>query len=313
MAKCEICRSDLVHVGTDWAVAGRECPRCGQFQIDTTSGNIRADQEWFSDAEVEKMVRLSGWVREQNRAGVVPTLTGEIVNRVIARSRPDLPSRSMILLKIMVLEMGGATKDFVYDLITQNPEILGSSYSQTPEEVRLLLRILESERYVFAFSQVEFRVGVPGILAIDKIATAGSDWIQGFVAMSFDKRMDDAWTNGFEPAIKDAGYQARRIDKKDYIGVITDEIISEIRRSRFVVVDYTEQANGVYFEAGFALGLGLTVIPTCRKDQIDKLHFDIRHLNTLLWDTPEELAAGLSKRIVAVIGAGPEVRRKAAP
>ena len=33
--------------------------------------------------------------------------------------------------------------------------------------------------------------------------------------------------------------------------------MAEIRRSRFVVADYTGQVNGVYFEAGFALGLGL--------------------------------------------------------
>ena len=82
--------------------------------------------------------------------------------------------------------------------------------------------------------------------------------------------------------------------------------MAEIRRSRFVVADYTGQVNGVYFEAGFALGLGLTVIPTCRADEVPKLHFDIKHLNTLLWSTPAELAEGLNKRIRAVIGAGPE-------
>jgi hypothetical protein len=73
------------------------------------------------------------------------------------------------------------------------------------------------------------------------------------------------------------------------------------------VVDYTDQVNGVYFEAGFAIGLGLTVLPTCQADQIDKLHFDIRHLNTLPWTSPTELATSLSKRIVAVVGSGPFV------
>src|SRR6266436_6864511 len=63
---------------------------------------------------------------------------------------------------------------------------------------------------------------------------------------------------------------------------------------RFVVADYTGQANGVYFEAGFALGLGLTVIPTCRADEVPKLHFDIRHLNTLAWTKPADLALKLS-------------------
>ncbi len=85
------------------------------------------------------------------------------------------------------------------------------------------------------------------------------------------------------------------------------------RRSKFVVADYTNQANGVYFEAGFALGLGLCVIPTCHQDQIGTLHFDIRHLNTLLWQTPEELAAKLQSRIRAVIGTGPDLVREQPP
>jgi hypothetical protein len=314
MAKCEICRSDLVRIDSDWAVAGRECPRCGQFQIDTVSGNLRADQEWFSEAEAEKMVRLSGWVREQNRAGIVATLTEDIVNRVIARPRPKLRSRSMIVLEILVLEREGATSDspFIVEQTIREPMILGCSYSASFKEVRTLLQILQSSGFVTDVGKMGFRVTVGGILAIEEIKSAGGSSTQGFVAMWFGPKMNDAWINGFEPAIWNAGYRPRRIDKKEYIGGIADEIISEIRRSRFVVVDYTEQANGVYFEAGFALGLALQVIPTCRKDQIAKLHFDIRHLNTLSWETPQELAAGLSTRIVAVIGAGPEIRPKAA-
>ena len=124
--------------------------------------------------------------------------------------------------------------------------------------------------------------------------------------MWFDDSMSDAWLSGFEPGIHAAGYQPRRIDEKDYVGGISDEIISEIRRSRFVVADYTGHRGGVYFEAGFALGLGLTVIPTCREDEIGKLHFDIKHLNTLPWKTATGLAQTLSKRIRAVVGAGPE-------
>jgi len=123
--------------------------------------------------------------------------------------------------------------------------------------------------------------------------------------MSFDGSLRDAWTSGFDPAIRIAGFTPFRIDSKDYVGGISDEIIAEIRRSRFAVVDYTGQKNGVYFEAGFALGLGITVIPTCRADEVSSLHFDIKHLNTLLWADPSELVIGLSKRIMAVVGTGP--------
>jgi nucleoside 2-deoxyribosyltransferase len=98
-----------------------------------------------------------------------------------------------------------------------------------------------------------------------------------------------------------------RIDAADYAGGVMDQIIAEIRRSRLVIADCTQQRNGVYFEAGFAVGLGLTLIPTCRSDDMKNRHFDIQHLNTLEWKTPEELVGLLSKRIVAIVGPGPDL------
>ena len=39
--------------------------------------------------------------------------------------------------------------------------------------------------------------------------------------------------------------------------------------------------GGVYFEAGFALGLGKTVFLTCREDRTKAVHFDIDHLTAM--------------------------------
>ena len=50
----------------------------------------------------------------------------------------------------------------------------------------------------------------------------------------------------------------------------------------------------------------MKVVPTCREDEISKLHFDIKDLNTLLWKTPADLAEGLNRRIRAVVGIGPD-------
>ncbi len=128
---------------------------------------------------------------------------------------------------------------------------------------------------------------------------------QGFVAMWFHETMRDAYIGGFEVGIRNAGYDPLRVDRVEHIGKIDDEIISQIRRSRFVVADFTGQRSGVYFEAGFALGLNLPVFWTCRQNQIDELHFDIRQFNCIDWTEPPELADRLQKRIEAVIGAGP--------
>src|SRR5271165_407541 len=114
---------------------------------------------------------------------------------------------------------------------------------------------------------------------------------QAFVAMWFAPQMMDAYEHGFEIAIGGAGYSALRIDRKEHDGKIDDQIIAEIRRSAFVVADFSGHRGGVYYEAGFAHGLGRRVIFTCKQAEIDKLHFDIRQYNTILWTTPNEIVA----------------------
>ena len=105
------------------------------------------------------------------------------------------------------------------------------------------------------------------------------------------------------------GLRPLRIDQKEHINKIDDEIIAEIRRSRFLVADFTHgnegARGGVYYEAGFAHGLGIPAIFTCRDDAVSKLHFDTNHYNHIVWATPEELREKLRNRILAAIGEGP--------
>ena len=136
-----------------------------------------------------------------------------------------------------------------------------------------------------------------------------TDFSQAFVAMWFDDETDDAYEQGIRKGIEAAGYTPMRIDRKPDVNKIDDEIIAEIRRSRFLVADFTHGKNGarggVYYEAGFAYGLGLPVIYSCRKDMVDQLHFDTRQYYHIVWETPEELSDSLAQRIEALIGAGP--------
>jgi hypothetical protein len=132
---------------------------------------------------------------------------------------------------------------------------------------------------------------------------------QAFVAMWFDDSMTEIFENAIVPAVHETGYRAFRVDRKEHVNKIDDEIVAEIRRSRFVIADFTSDPDkprgGVYFEAGFAHGLNIPVIWTCRKDLIDSVHFDTRQFNHIVWSSPEELCNALKKRIGAVIGQGP--------
>jgi len=297
---CEICDNpaEYSEIKSPRLLEVRRCPRCGEFEFDGSVSlpKIRSPDE---------MVRLSGWVREQNAAGVVPVpITPEIWRRVVQMRPPGLRERANRVLAAVAKKFPRRDLWFGEESVV-DLEIQGISYSRDEREVLLLMDILHGNR-CFHCGSAGFSISVNGFLAAEALEGANSSSVQGFVAMWFDESLQDAWTSGFDPGIRAAGFHPVRIDNKDYVGGISDEIMAEIRRSRFVVADYTGQRNGVYFEAGFALGLGLTVIPTCRADDVDELGFDIKHLNTLLCNSPAELAEGLNRRIRAVVGGGPD-------
>lgn len=67
----------------------------------------------------------------------------------------------------------------------------------------------------------------------------------------------------------------------------------------------TRCSCGVYFEAGFALGLKLPVIWTCKNDHMKDMHFDTRQYNTIDWKDVPDLRKRLQERIEALLGKGP--------
>ena len=82
-----------------------------------------------------------------------------------------------------------------------------------------------------------------------------------------------------------------------------------------MVADFTHFAEkgvrgSVYYEAGFAYGLGLPVLYSCREDLKNELHFDTRQYPHILWKTPEDLYAELRDKIGALIG---DYKAEAAP
>jgi nucleoside 2-deoxyribosyltransferase len=81
-----------------------------------------------------------------------------------------------------------------------------------------------------------------------------------------------------------------------------DQIISAINDSKFLIADFTGHRQGVYFEAGYALGQEKEVIWLCRESDISNTHFDTRLYNHIVWKDAEDLRKKLEDRIAAVIG-----------
>jgi hypothetical protein len=72
------------------------------------------------------MVRLSGWVREQNAAGVVPVrITPEISRRVAQMRVPGLRERTSRALMKLARDKSDAW--FIRDDVGRDPELQGIS------------------------------------------------------------------------------------------------------------------------------------------------------------------------------------------
>jgi hypothetical protein len=164
---------------------------------------------------------------------------------------------------------------------------------------------LIKDRFISDRGSCSFIIAPKGWERIHELSRVGIDSQQAFVAMHFDSSTDSTWTNGIERGVSDAGYKPKRIDLEHHNNKICDMIIAEIRKSRFVVCDFTYQRGGVYFEAGFAMGLGLPVIWTVHHRDITNLHFDTRQYSHIVYETDEELRKKLRQRIEATIGRGP--------
>lgn len=92
-----------------------------------------------------------------------------------------------------------------------------------------------------------------------------------FVAMSFEEEMDPIY-EGVKNAAKSARLEAKRVKDIQDDDRITDRTFHMIRTSRLVLADLTHERPNIYFELGYARGLGKSVVTIARKGTI--IHFN---------------------------------------
>ncbi|MBK9334940.1 MAG: hypothetical protein IPM96_21700 [Ignavibacteria bacterium] len=157
--------------------------------------------------------------------------------------------------------------------------------TNSSEFINLLDYLTDQELIKTAEKGKVYQLKFEGLKRLDDLRKTITKKRQAFIAMWFDAEMNEVYYNGFKKAILDSGYEPMKIDFKEHNNKIDDEIIAEIRNSGFMVADFTGHRGGVYYEAGFAHGLGIPVIWTCRKSDFDNLHFDTRQYNHIEWES----------------------------
>ena len=290
----------------------------------TVRDSVRADGDYRVSGDAIEAVaalddgaraRLTSRLVEARQQGTtLPVVDRRLVDNVCTTAATSVHERAMHLLQLLAARTTLIGQRV--DIMPQDPRSLAWSESIEGEEVSYLLSgagYLHERTWIkrdLSGPYWSCRVTVNGYSYLEEYRNAPEP-SQAFVAMWFDSSMNQAYTEGIRPAIKNTGYEPMRIDDTEHINKIDDEVIREIRRSRFMVADFTSGNTGargsVYYEAGFAHGLGIPVIPTCRTDQLDKIHFDTRQYAHIPWSDPKELRKRLAARIGAVIGEGPNV------
>ncbi len=118
-----------------------------------------------------------------------------------------------------------------------------------------------------------------------------------FVAMPIDQ--NDPYLEDVLDAIKEAskrcGIYAERVDEPQYTERITDRILESIRRAEYIIVDLTYSKPNVFYEAGYAQGVGKTTIYIAREGT--ELEFDLKDYPVIFFNNMKNLKDLLEKRL----------------
>lgn len=292
------------------------CARCGSFELSqkaTRHLNALPDR-----------AAVSSWIRQHVDSGTPLVRIGPEQIALIARNSPkrSVADKQLILLQAIANRSEAPGSAVAIDAELDFP----IAWAASATELGFLLRSLASRGLIELKHprqealERERRQGftfhgpdgpeLPGITA--EVASAGWDFLdanrrgavtgnQAFVAMAFAAQLLPVWTEGIKPGIESCGFKAYRVDHDLHTDLIDTKMMSEIRNSHFVVADVTTHRQSVYFEAGFAMGLGLPVFWSVRSDDFDNIHFDARHYPYIRWESPSHLRSELEVRIKALI------------
>lgn len=141
-----------------------------------------------------------------------------------------------------------------------------------------------------------------GLSKVIEILESGNKSRRCFIAMSFSEELKDTRA-AIKLAVENAGFQPILIDEIHYDSDVTinDALIAEIKKCKFLVADFSQHKHGVYFEAGFALGLKRPVIYLCENEHFENTHFDTNHYPHIIYRNLNELGEKLKNKIEAWI------------
>jgi len=294
--KCPVCEKVTV---SESARDGKndlnyvDCSNCGRYALGGIAQGVLSSG-WAGNKQV-----LAHWIRKRANINNPPFVLNEFLELVRTVQLPSAHEQRDNLLTAI----GDSLKHPGERIEIDADRFQAITGTATPQSLEWLLQEFLNAKIV---SGAMMGIAGDDDFVLDGATLTLDGWTQYFELKRSDKQSRLAFmampfkfpelTNVFEscfvPAVKRAGFELRRVIDNQGAGLVDDQIRVGIRRSRFVVCELAEQNQGAYWEAGFAEGIGLPVIYTCRDDEFKKIHFDTSHLVTVRWDPTNLESAG---------------------
>ncbi len=162
-----------------------------------------------------------------------------------------------------------------------------------------LIRLIDNGN---GLTNVALTITHAGLNKVVELSLEGINSNECFIAMAFLEETKIV-REAIKRALSKTGFKFIFIDEEHLSSdkSIPDGIFASIKKAKFCISDFSFHRHGVYFESGFALGLGKPVIYLCSEAEFPNAHFDIKQLQQIIYKSAEELEGKLVDKIEAWI------------
>ncbi len=275
------------------------CERCGRYFVSRSVISMCT----YDDVK-PLLPKISSWISEQNKIYDIdtPELLTDVASKIEEQREKTIKEKFNCFMKVLKTIPNNKQlniNDFNYCYICDDDLVLYFEKALINKYIDGSITKVLSGYSILMFTKITF----DGLEYIESLAEINKNSKNIFVAFHFTNEMQNIVDNDLKNAIEDIGFNCTRVSTSttDTDVHINDEIIGKIKSSKIVIADFTGHRNSVYFEAGYAMGLDIPVIWSCKKDEFEELSFDTRQYPHILWDTPEDLIKQIINRINAML------------
>lgn len=305
---CPICKTKgaFQEAYPKGALYSTNCPRCGKFGI---SYEALSDFDLF-DTPINRAI-ISYWIRSNQNKTIIE-LTREKIQNIIENTNLPKPSD---LLNNLLLWVGDNLNKISDETDVDFRHVVAVVGCIDVDDLDLVVNHLVEKGYIHNSLDYDGNTDTHKLHATmtfdgwDKfyeLKTSSLNSKLAFMAMQYDNQiLQEIFEKIIKEAVSKTGFEIRKLDDIKKTGLIDDKLRVEIRRSKFIIADLTDENRGAYWEAGYAEGLGQQVIYICEKEKFDKLstHFDTNHHLTIKWKNDPDSLKKFAEELKATIRA----------